>query len=182
MRSFPQDDYIDHIRQAPRTKGSTVRPRQAYHVWEETVGGGRVSEFRVLSQSVISLMPTQPAAKNATATAALDFNEDTVEIVATGLPNPSVFGTDPSTGRPFNVYEAWLLDTTQNLFASIGIMTLQQGAYRIKATAPISLREFNAVAITVEDKTGPQTANGPFVMMGTFREVIRKPTPRKPLG
>jgi len=143
---------------------------------------GIMGEFTVLSQSVVSLMPTQPAAQSATATAALDFNDDTVEIVATGLPNPSVFGNDPSTGRPFNVYEAWLLDTAQNLFASIGNMRLQQGAYRIHGTAPISLREFNAVAITAEDKSGPQTANGPFIMMGTFREAIRKPTPTKPLG
>ncbi|MGE5485354.1 MAG: hypothetical protein ACM3X4_10090 [Ignavibacteriales bacterium] len=141
-----------------------------------------MSEYTVLSQSVVGLMPTQPAAQKATATAALDFNDDTVEIVATGLPNPSAFGTDPSTGRPFNTYEAWLLDTTQNLFASIGIMTMQQGAYTIHATAPISLREFNAVAITAEDRSGPQTANGPFVMMGTFREAVRKPTPTKPLG
>ncbi|MCR4398137.1 MAG: hypothetical protein NUV93_04160 [Firmicutes bacterium] len=139
-----------------------------------------MERFRVLSQSIIGLMPTQPAAQNATATAALDFNDDTVEIVATGLPRPSTFGTDPTTGNPFNVYEAWLLDTAQNLFASIGNMSLQQGAYRIHATAPISLREFNAVAITAEDKTGPQTVGGPFVMMGTFREVVRHPA--KPMG
>ncbi|NPV71973.1 MAG: hypothetical protein HPY55_15310 [Firmicutes bacterium] len=140
--------------------------------------------FRILSQTVISLMPTVPGAQGATATAALDFDEDMVEVDAVGLPNPSFFGTDPSTGRPFNVYEAWLLNTAENLFASIGEMTMRAGTYRVRAKSPLPLREFNAVAITPEDKNGPQTANGPFVMMGTFRDIVRdrKPDHRKPMG
>ena len=134
--------------------------------------------YRVLSQTVIGLMPSAPGAAGASGSAMLNFETQQVEVTAIGLPAPSFFGTDPSTGRPFNVYEAWLVSTSENLFASLGEMKLVAGAYVVRARSPIPLTEFNSIVITPEDKMGPQFISGPWVMTGMFTQVVPMPKPR----
>jgi len=113
-----------------------------------------------------SMLPTAPQAREARGTATLHDGANLVEIQVWGLPGPSFFGRDPTTGRVFNLFEVWLVDPATEGRICVGSLGRRGSCRELRVVAEADLSRYCQVRITAEECRCPSESSGVVVMEG----------------
>lgn len=106
-------------------------------------------------QSQEMLAPAHTLARSGGGSAVFDFDRELVTVSLEGVPTPDVFGTDPVTSRPFNVYAGWLVRRDNGDVAPLGFFRrVWAGNYRLQAHQAAPLAAFDTLLVSAEDRAG----------------------------
>jgi len=114
-----------------------------------------VSALPPLQQTQEMLSPVHPLARSGSGVAILDFTHDGVVLTLSDAPGPEVYGSDPMTGRNFNVYAGWLMRRADGDIAPLGFFRkVWQGTYRLQARGAAPLTDYDTLLVSAEDRAG----------------------------
>lgn len=110
---------------------------------------------REAQQAQEILVPVHPLARGGGGTAIFDFTHDGLVVTLHDVPGPEVYGGDPVTSRPFNVYAGWLVKRESGDVAPLGFFRkVWPGAYRLQARGAAPLAAFDTLLVSAEDRAG----------------------------
>lgn len=114
-----------------------------------------VSGWPPLQQIQEMLSPVHPLARPGSGVAILDFAHDGVVMTLSDAPGPEVYGSDPMTGRNFNVYAGWLMRRSDADITPLGFFRkVWQGTYRLQARGAARLTDYDTLLVSAEDRAG----------------------------
>ncbi|MCL5677404.1 MAG: hypothetical protein M1602_06030, partial [Firmicutes bacterium] len=129
---------------------ATLQPVPAAPGGVQPGGPGREAQ-----QAQEILAPIHPLAHGGGGTAIFDFTHDGLVVTLHDVPGPEVYGGDPVTSRPFNVYAGWLVKRESGDVAPLGFFRkVWPGTYRLQARRAAPLAAFDTLLVSAEDRAG----------------------------
>ena len=109
------------------------------------------------------------------AIAQLDFAQGGLLLTLRGMPTPSRFGHAAATGREYNVFKAWLVNSRTRDVVMLGAMPrIWHDTYRIQVRDGLPLERYDTLQVTVEDRGAPAGFAGPIVLSGRYASLLSR--------
>ncbi len=110
--------------------------------------------YEPVDQTHEPLIPLRDRLRESTGSATIDFAKSSVLLTVRGVPAPSLWGIEPTTGRPYNVYEAWLHNSRTGEWASLGLFRkIWQDTFRLQYRGELPLHLYDTIVVSPEDRT-----------------------------
>lgn len=110
--------------------------------------------YEPVDQTHEALVALRDRLREATGTAMIDFAKGSVLLTVRGVPSPSLWGIEPTTGRAYNVYEGWLHNSRTGEWASLGLFRkIWQDTFRLQYRGELPLHLYDTIVVSPEDRT-----------------------------
>ncbi len=123
------------------------------------------------AQTVLS--GASPLTAMTQAIAQLDFAQGGLLLTLRGMPAPARFGAAAATGREYNLFRAWLVNSRTREAVGLGpLPRIWHDTYRIQVREGLPLDRFDTLQVTVDDRSTPGSAAGPVVLGGRYASLL----------
>ncbi len=116
----------------------------------------------------VPLASAHPQATRGGGIAVVDSSRGALTLSLRGLPSPSRLGADPSTGRAFNAYRAWLQNRHTRNRHPVGLCQRTWGDnFSLQVESGLPLGDFDLIIITADDRSAAApNPQSPAVLTG----------------
>lgn len=133
--------------------------------------------YRSVQQIHEALLPGHERISTATGDVQIDFQSGTCLATIRNLPPPAAWGMEATTGRPYNVYQAWVRNSRTDEWASLGFFRrIWSDTYRLYYRGAIPLHLYDEMIVSPEDRAGSADPAKRRLFTATYRSY--EPVPR----
>lgn len=164
--------------QAPADPGDPPDPVDRGWTWGPLDNAPHLAPlgYRPVQQVHEALLPGRESIATATGDFQIDFGAGTCLATVRSVPPPAAWGMEATTGRPYNVYQAWVRNSRTDEWASLGFFRrIWSDTYRLYYRGGVPLHLYDELIVSAEDRAGSADPAKVRLFIGSYRSYERVP-------